>query len=68
MQQSISSSVKGIAHSVIDSLPDQATMDDIMHALYVRAKFDHGEREIREGHGIEHEEAKQRFKKHVTRS
>ncbi len=65
MQKSISSSVKGIAHSVIDSLPDQATMDDIMHALYVRAKFDHGELEIREGHGIEHEEAKQRLQKWV---
>lgn len=65
MQQSMSSSVKGIAHSVIDSLPDQATMDDIMHALYVRAKFDHGEREIREGKGIQHEEAKQRLRKWV---
>ena len=65
MQQSISSSVKGVAHSVIDSLPDQATMDDIMHALYVRTKFDRGEREIREGQGIEHTEAKQRLQKWV---
>ncbi len=61
-------SVKDIAHSVIDSLPDQATMDDIMHALYVRTKFDRGEREIREGQGLEHMEAKQRSEKHMTRS
>jgi hypothetical protein len=27
-------------------------MDDIMHALYVRAKFAKGEQEIRDGKGI----------------
>ena len=55
--------MKDLARQVIDSLADDATMDEIMHALYVSAKFQHGEREIREGQGIEHEEAKQRLKK-----
>ena len=55
--------VKDIAKHVIDALPDGATMDDIIHALYVRAKFDHGEREIREGKGIAHEKVKQRLQK-----
>ena len=57
--------VKDIAKQVIDALPDEATMDDIMHALYINAKFEHGEREIREGKGISHEEAKQRLQKWV---
>ena len=55
--------VKDIARDVIDSLPDQASMDDIIHALYVNAKFEHGEREIRQGQGVPHEQARQRLKK-----
>jgi hypothetical protein len=52
---------KETAKQVIDSLPDNATMDDIIHALYVNVKFSRGEREIREGKGIPHEEAKKRL-------
>jgi len=54
---------KELAKSVIDALPEDASLDDIMHALYVRAKFEHGEREIRAGRGIPHEEAKKRLQK-----
>ena len=53
--------VKDVAKKVIDTLPDEATMDDIIHALYISTKFNHGEREIREGKGISHEEAKKRL-------
>jgi len=53
--------VKDTAKQVIDTLPDEATMDDIIHALYIDTKFEHGEREIREGKGVSHEEAKQRL-------
>lgn len=52
---------KDTAKQVIDILPDEATMDDIIHALYVNAKFEHGEREICEGKGVPHQEAKQRL-------
>ena len=54
---------KDIAKQVIDTLPDEATMDDIIHALYIRTKFEHGEREIREGKGISHDDAKKRLQK-----
>ena len=53
--------VKEVAKHVIDALPDEAAMDDVLHALYVKAKFDHGESEIRSGRGVSHEEAKQRI-------
>lgn len=53
--------VKDIAKHVIDTLPNKATMDDILHALYINAKFEHGEQEIREGKGITHKEAKERL-------
>ena len=54
---------KELAKTVIDALPEDASLDDIMHALYVRAKFEHGEQEIRAGRGISHEEAKKRLQK-----
>jgi hypothetical protein len=54
---------KETAKQVIDSLPDDVTMDDIIHALYVNVKFARGEREIREGKGVTHEEAKKRLGK-----
>jgi len=57
--------IKDIAKKVIDTLPNEATMDDIIHALYIKTKFEHGEEEIREGKGISHEEAKQRLQKWV---
>ena len=57
--------VKDIAKHVIDNLPCEATMDDIIHALYIRTKFDHGERELREGKGISHEEAKRNLQEWV---
>jgi hypothetical protein len=56
---------KDIAKQVIDKLPEEATMDDIIHALYLKIKFDRGEREIREGKGISHDEAKGRLQKCV---
>ena len=57
--------VKDIARQVIDILPDGATIDDIIHALYINAKFKHGENEIREGKGLTHEEAKKKLQKWV---
>ena len=57
--------VKDVVRQVIDTLPDEATIDDVIHALYINAKFNHGEREIREGKGIPQEEAKTRLQKWV---
>ena len=54
-------SVKEAAKQLIDTLPDDASLEDIMHALYVRAKFERGAAEIREGKGIPHEEARKRI-------
>ena len=54
-----------MARQVIDALPDTATMDDIMHALYVRAKIARGEQEIRDGKGVPHDDAKQQLGKWV---
>ena len=55
--------VKEIAKQVIDKLPDESSLDDIIHALYTKAKFEHGEVQIRQGKGVSHDQAKQSFQK-----
>jgi len=52
---------KDTAKQVIDSLPNDVSMDDIIHALYVNIKFSHGEKEIREGKGISQVVAKKKL-------
>ena len=54
---------KDMAKSIIDHLPDESTLDDIIHALYVKAKFEHGEQQIKDGKGVSHEEVKIRLQK-----
>lgn len=57
------SAVKDVAKQVIDALPDAASMEDIIQALYVPEKFQRGLREVREGKGIPHEEVKRQMQK-----
>jgi len=54
---------KQMAKQVIDSLPADATTDDIMHALHIRAKCERADRQIEEGKGITHQEAKRRLRR-----
>lgn len=54
---------KATAQQVIEGLPRNVSMDDVIHALYIATKFDHGEREIRAGKGISDADAKLRMKK-----
>ena len=54
---------KETARRVIDSLPNDVSMDEIIHALYVNVKFSHGEKEIREGKGVSQVDAKKQLKK-----
>lgn len=54
---------KTIAKNLINALPAKITMDGIMHALYVQAKFRRGESEIRKNGGVSHDEAKRRLRK-----
>jgi predicted transcriptional regulator len=53
--------VKQEARKVIDSLPDEATWDDLMYELYVRLKIEAGIRAADEGRVFPHEQVKQRF-------
>jgi hypothetical protein len=56
----------GIKHQVIQLiqlLPEDVTIDDIMAELYFKLQVDTGLRELDEGRGIPHEEIEQRMSK-----
>ncbi len=52
---------KETAKRLIDDLPDEATLEDIMYELYVKQQVERGLQAIDEGRTISHEEAKRRL-------
>lgn len=55
--------VKESVKQVLDSLPEDSTLDEVIHALYLKAKFERGEREIREGRGVSDAKAREKLRK-----
>ncbi len=51
---------------MIERLPDDASVEDIMAELYFRQKVDDGIRQLDAGEGIDHQEAKQRLDKWLS--
>ena len=46
---------------MIRRLPDDATVADILAELYLRHKVDRGLRQLEDGEGVDHAEAKRRL-------
>lgn len=55
------SNIKLKVHEAIESLPDDATWDDVMYRLYVRQKIEAGLSDIAEGRTLPVEEVRKRF-------
>lgn len=55
--------VKEQVIQMIQSLPEEVTLDDIMAALYFRLQVDAGLKELDEGEGISHREVEKRMSK-----
>ena len=51
---------KDEARKIIDSLPEQATWDDIMYRFYVKIKIESSLKAIDEGKVMSHDEVKKR--------
>ena len=49
------------AKKLLDTLPDQASWDDIVYEMYVKKKIDDGLKAADEGKLISHEDVKKRF-------
>ena len=59
--------VKKEVIKMIQSLPDEVTIDDIMAELYFKFQVDSGLKELDEGKGIPHEEVEKRMAKWLSR-
>nr|AAU83771.1 hypothetical protein GZ33H6_20 [uncultured archaeon GZfos33H6] len=50
---------------MIEELPEDITVSDIMAELYLRQNVDEGLKELDEGKGVSHEEAKRRLNRWI---
>jgi len=57
----IEMSVKQEALQALDSLPETATWDDAIYALYVKQKVMRGLQDMKDGNTVSHEEAAKRL-------
>lgn len=53
--------VKEQVIKLVEMLPDEVTVDDIMRELYFKIQVDQGLQELDEGMGIPHEEVERRL-------
>lgn len=56
--------VKQIVHDIADHLPDQASFDDVMYALYVRQKLERSLKAAEEGRITSQEEMEKHYLNH----
>lgn len=54
---------KTIAKNLLDTLPEEVTIDEIIHALYIRSKINKAENSLNNGKGVNNTEAKKRLSK-----
>lgn len=54
---------KETALRLIESMPADASLEDIMYELYFRQRVNRGLRELREGHTVSHREVKRGLSK-----
>ena len=57
----IMQTVKQIVHDIADHLPEQATFDDAMYAIYVRQKLERSLQAAKEGKVTSQEEMEKRY-------
>lgn len=46
---------------VIEAMPDDVNLDDLLNRLYVLDQIEEGERSLREGAAVPHEDVKKQF-------
>lgn len=59
--------VKQEVIKMIQTLPDEVTIDDIMAELYFKSQVDAGLKELDEGKGIPHDEVEKRMSRWLSR-
>ena len=56
-------SVKDIVIDFIKNLPDNLTAEEIAYKIYIDERINKAQKQMKEGHYLTHEEAKERLKK-----
>lgn len=56
------STAKEKVRRIIDSLPDESSLEDIQYHIYVRQKVERGLQDIEEGRVLTQEEVEERMK------
>ena len=59
--------VKEQVIKLVETLPEEATVDDIMGELYFKIQVDKGLQELDEGKGIPHEEVERRLSRWLSK-
>lgn len=59
--------VKEQVIQMIQTLPDNITLEDVMEELYFKLQVDAGMKELNEGKGISHEEVEKRMSRWLTK-
>jgi len=54
--RSLMATPKQVAREVLDSLPEDCSLEDIAYHLYVRAQVEEGVRDLDEGRAVPHEQ------------
>jgi hypothetical protein len=62
----VESTVKQAVIEMIERLPDDTSVEDIMAELYFRQKVDEGLRQLDADEGIEHDEARRKLGKWLS--
>ena len=58
--------VKEEVRRMIESLPDDATWEDIQYSIYVRERIERGRREAADGKNLDEDEVERRMKPWLT--
>jgi predicted transcriptional regulator len=53
--------IKAAARQLVDSLPEDATWDDVMYRIYVRQAIDAGRQDVAEGRLVDVAEVRRHF-------
>lgn len=62
-----STTVRRRALAILLSMPDEASVDDVLSGLYFRLKIEQRLQEAREGRTVSHAEAKHRLRRWLSR-
>lgn len=54
---------KETVRELLDRLPDECTLQDVLYHLYVISEIEEGVRELDEGFGIPHEQVEQQLRR-----